>query len=112
MRTENLTLSERERAAYQAGDYATAELLAGLIDAESTCSVRPHIEEARGCFPAEDCLQSEIESLRAFSRRLRGDNKAELQRILEALETRQTELWQSGEYGADELRQALEGLPK
>lgn len=82
-----------------------------LIDAERRAnaleSVEAHISEAKGCFTSEDALQSLIDDLRSLAKHVRGESRAELLRIVEGAEQLQTELWQSGEYGADELRQAL-----
>jgi hypothetical protein len=104
-----MTYQEQERAAYIAGDTRTAALLARAADADDANTrendIAAYIQEARGCFPAEDCLQDLIDQCRAMTRA--RVTKADLLEFLAKLENTQSELASAGEYGADELRKAL-----
>lgn len=60
--------------------------------------------------PGEDCLQSHIDYLRDFVKRLRGDNRADLLLEIERLEQTQLEFWQSTEYRTEKLNSALRML--
>lgn len=73
---------------------------------------RACIEEARGCFPAEDALVTQIQEIKRIANRLRGTNKLQLLDAVEQLEQIQTEIFQSSEYGSSELGKALKCLPQ
>ena len=85
-----------------------------LLDAEETAQsldgIEAHISEAKGCFAAEDCLADLINDIQALAKGMRGENRKALLALAETAEERQRELAQEGEYGADELRQALKAI--
>lgn len=110
----NMTVSELERHAYITGD-PQARLLADLADrlddAAEADGVRAYVEEARGCYPDEDILSGVTAKLRDFAKRLRGQNREDLLCIADEFDDIQNEINQQSEYGADELRKALDALP-
>jgi len=87
-----------------------AERIEALLDLETQANaleaVSAHIDEAKGCFVAEDCLQAHLDDLRRLLKNMRGVNRAELACIIEQIELTQTELAREGEYGASELNEA------
>lgn len=104
----HLTPDERERYAYLAGQAQLAELCEFQSQTEDLCSVEPHLSEARGCYMPEDFLHGPLKDLRAIAKRLRGENRAELERIAQAIEEARDEQARSSEYGRDELDKALD----
>ena len=111
------TPEELERSAYLAGDVRTAAAFAdcarlglvcarlGLVEtaANDACT---RIDEAIGCYPAEDFAHAVLADLRVLAKRLRGANAEDLTEIIAVLEDLQTEVSGSTEYGIDELRKA------
>lgn len=66
-----------------------------------------NLDEARGCFPEEDCLQEHIEDLRRVAKGMRGDNRALLLGLAEELEDTQAEIAVASEYGISEIKAYL-----
>ena len=85
-----------------------------LIDAQEAMNnqseIKPYLSEAKSCFAAEDCIQELIHDATALARTLRGANKAAMLELLEKMESRQLELSREGEYGTDQLNQALKAI--
>lgn len=80
-------------------------------DAQRAADTVANIEEAKGCYPSEDCLNPVLELLNNLHRNLRkSDTKDALKFIIDRAEDLQSELARSGEYGASELRSALDVL--
>jgi hypothetical protein len=71
-------------------------------------TVETAIDEARAQYPAEDCLSDIIEQVRQLN--VRGENAAIKATVLFMLETTQTALAQSAEYGISELDKLMEVL--
>lgn len=88
-----------------------ANRIEALLECEDKANalenVEAHISEAKGCFVSEDCLHEIIDYMQQLAKHMRGENRTELLRIIECAESLQSELGREGEYGADELRQAL-----
>lgn len=81
------------------------ERIEALLDLEAVDNEKPDsVGDVAAGFPAEDFLASSISSLLNLSKRLRGENKAELQACIENLEELALTTCQSTEYGRDELR--------
>ena len=78
------------------------------IDSSSDPSA--YIDEAEGCFPKEDFLEHIIKKVRAVSKRVRGENKDDLDQILIDLEDLQSSVNNDSEYGRDELRKASDEI--
>ena len=99
----NLTIE----AYYKLNGTLTNSMIEELLDlqvaVEGGSGVLVHIGEASGCYPEEDFLSNHIEGLRAISRRLRGQNKADLEEAIRALEGLETSTQQETEYGISEL---------
>lgn len=108
-----LTPAERERHAYASG-LPFAEVFGQLADLseadENRKGIDAHLDEARAQFPNEDFLCSVLDDLQGMAKRLRGDNRADLQRIIEALTEIQDSVARDSEYGVDELRKASAAL--
>lgn len=103
----NYTHHELERISYTIGN-GQAALYAELAEAEDkteavddACS---HIQEAKGSFPGEDCLQALIDECKALGQG--RVTKAEVLALCEKLEELQSSLARDAEYGLDELQQA------
>ena len=103
----NYTHHELERISYTIGN-GQAALYAELAEAEDktgavddACS---HIQEAKGSFPGEDCLQALIDECRELGQG--RVTKAEVLALCEKLEELQSSLARDAEYGLDELQQA------
>lgn len=73
-------------------------------------SVECWVSEAKGCFPSEDFLTSVRNDILTIANRLRGRNKLELLDLVQKLGEIESEVTQQSEYGADELRKALDCL--
>jgi len=108
-----LTHKERERIAFAQG-LPVAPLLAGMADAEHAAdqieAARCNIDEAKAQFPDEDFAHEEMRDLAALAKCLRGENRAALLKIAEALQARIDEQARASEYGLDELCKALNAL--
>jgi hypothetical protein len=59
------------------------------------------VEEARGQYPAEDCLSDIIEQVKQLN--VRGENQRIKATVLSMLENTQTSLYQAAEQGMSEL---------
>lgn len=106
-----LTYEELERHAYVANDPGY-QLYAELADAELADEGRltawSYIDEAKGSLPGEDCLQSLIDQCRTMAQS--RVTKADLLAFCEQMETMQSEIAQSSEYGLEQLEKAQEEL--
>jgi len=102
----NLTLDERERIAYANND-TQAPLLGMLADhadqGEAISSALAYLQEARSCFPSEDCLQSVLDLLRKSKAAVARD-------ALELLEAIADELHREADYGREQLDAAVGAL--
>lgn len=103
----NYTHHELERISYTIGN-GQAALYAELAEAEDktgavddACS---HIQEAKGSFPGEDCLQALIDECRGLGQG--RVTKAEVLALCEKLEELQSSLARDAEYGLNELQKA------
>lgn len=106
----NLTPREQFRMNGQLNAETTEELLdnaEALLEVEG---VSAQVQEAVGCFPKEDCLTDLLDSLNILSKRLRGDNRTALLGLIEQAEELQQSLFNEGDYGRSELREALKTL--
>ena len=113
MNHSTLTAIERECIAYANGS-PIAPILAELAELE-TCreamsSADFAIDEAMAQFPDEDFADDVIGSLIALSKHLRGENRAELLKIMGELQNLADQVALSAEYGIDELRKASVNL--
>ena len=99
---------------YRINGTLSAETIESLLDnAEAVTNaegVSAHVQEAMGCYPGEDFLASFIEDLHNLSKRLRGDNRVEALRLIESAEDLQQCVFNEGDYGRSELREALKTL--
>lgn len=71
---------------------------------------KTYIKEAKGCYASEDFLTTPVRDLQTVANRVRGQNKLMLLDIIQQLQNIENEIRQSGEYGSDELRKALDCL--
>lgn len=110
MQFYNLTHAEQ----YRINGTLSAEAIESLLDTsealEKAGGVTSQLSEALGCFPAEDFLASFIDDLHELAKRLRGDNRAEAMRLIESAEDLQQCVFNEGDYGRSELREALKTL--
>lgn len=85
-----------------------------LLDCESAMEASSdacvHIGEAKGCFPEEDFMDYLIDELKDYTKGCRGENKKALMEFVNKMNLLQAEVNQQSEYGADELKKALEVL--
>lgn len=106
----NLTPREQFRINGQLSPETTEELLdnaEALLKAEGVSS---QVQEALGCYPGEDFLAGLIDSLQTLAKRLRGDNREALLGLVEQAEDLQQCVFNEGDYGRSELREALKTL--
>lgn len=107
--TQNYSWMEPEEH-YQAFGTVTEKQLEQLIDKSRLLDAVPIYEidgtvsEVTGCFPEEDFLDTIVDRLTVLRKNLRGNNRNDIDEILEMLDTIITETQQSTEYGVDELR--------
>lgn len=103
----NLTNAEY----YRLNGTLSAERIEELLDLdvarEKVSDPSAYIEEASGCYPAEDFLEHIMKQVRAVAKRVRGENRDDLDQIILDLEDLQTEVNNQSDYGRDELRSAL-----
>jgi hypothetical protein len=71
-----------------------------------------YIDEAMGTFPNEDFLEHIIKKVREVAKRVRGDNKDDLDQILLDLEDLQDKVNNDSDYGRSELENALGDINK
>ena len=106
----SLTPSEQ----YRINGTLSAETIESLLDNAEAVSkaegVYAHVQEALGCFPREDFLTGLIDDLHKLSQRLRGDNKAIALSLIEQAEDLQQCVFNEGDYGRSELREANKTL--
>lgn len=102
----NMTYAELERIAFIAGSsYKPLALLADYeCQGNAANDAQTHIQDAKGSYPAEDFLQEVINDLLQLAKG--RVTKAEVLAIAERLEELQTQVYQSSEYGINELVQA------
>jgi len=102
------------REAYRINGQLSPECIESLLDYQESIAgcenVSAQVSEALGCFPAEDFLASFIEDLHALSRNLRGANREEALRLIESAEDLQQCVFNEGDYGRSELREARKTL--
>ena len=103
IQASNLTMEEYYRLNGTLTSSMIEELLDLRVAVEEDTGVLVHIGEARECYPEEDFLSNHIEGLRAISRRIRGQNKEDLEEAIRALEDLETSTQQETEYGISEL---------
>jgi len=112
--TAHLTYEERERRAYAMGHTAGAAILGELADSaaglEGADAAETHINEAKGSYPDEDAMQDQINDLRTIAKRLRGENRQELEAVAQALEDARDSQARESEYGLEALGHALKAL--
>lgn len=110
--TQYINSNMNNAEAYRLLGTLPADRIEALLDIEAidVSGAIVHIEEARGCYPAEDVMSETLQAMRDLRCNLRGNNKALMDSIISMVEDLETELRQSAEYGADELRKALEVL--
>ena len=101
------------REAYRLG-CLSQESIEALIDREESIEavdgVTHQISEALGCYPGEDFLVELIDSLQVLRNGLRGANREHCQRIIEQAEDLQQCVFNEGDYGRSELREARKAL--
>lgn len=106
----NLTASEELRLT----GAVTGERLEKLLDCEAQVEklddVGTHIDEALAQFPKEDFIGEHKKRLLVLRNKLRGDRRAELDEILEALDDLAGEITNSADYGREELNLARAAL--
>jgi len=107
------TADELERLAYLNNDRGALALLHAHEDEagqEQVSVAQSRLNEAIGCYPDEGFLSRHLIDLQALSKRLRGENREELLRIVAALEEDESAAVREGEYGRAELRKAQDEL--
>lgn len=105
-----LSLKEAEVAAYADPSQENLAVYVKLLEEtleDAGPDVSAYLDEARAGFPAEDCLEEVIQLARGIAGR--RVTKSDVLDITEKLEQLQTELWQSAEYGAEQLDKAARG---
>ena len=106
----SLNLKEAEVAAYADPSQENLAVYVKVLEEaleDAGPDVSAYLDEARAGFPAEDCLEDIIQ----LTRRMAGRRvtKSDVLDIAEKLEQLQAELWQSAEYGAEQLDKAARG---
>jgi len=110
MQFYNLTPAEQ----YRINGTLSAETIESLLETsealEKAQDITGQLSEALGCYPAEDFLASFIDDLHKLAKRLRGDNRDEAMRLIESAEDLQQCVFNEGDYGRSELREARKTL--
>lgn len=90
------------------------EILESLVDHESmnVQEYAPYAQEASGQYPAEDFLAEHVSDLWALSKRLRGDNKQELTKIIQSIEDALQCQVYATEYGRSELHKIISTIKR
>lgn len=74
--------------------------------------IEAHIQEGMTALTAEDMLAEQVSRLNALAKRLRGDNKQELNAIIESVEDFLQCQFNQADYGRDELKKAIAAIKK
>jgi hypothetical protein len=106
----NLTLAEHYRMYGTFSEEQVERVLAREEIDFDPSGVQCRIEEAESGLYGEDFLAEHIQSLIDFKKRLRGQNKENLQTIIEKIESLAQELFNQGDYARMELREAYAAL--
>ncbi len=105
----NSNLSPRE--AFRIYGQLPEQIINRLIDHNEACEdiadCAANIREASSQFPEEDFLSETISDLQKIVKRIRGENKTDLQVAIDALEEIQLTFSRATEYGRKELNEAL-----
>ena len=106
----NLTASEELRLTGAVTGERLEKLLDCEVRVEAVDGIGAHIDEALAQFPGEDFIEEHKKRLLVLRNKLRGDRRAELDEILEALDDLSSEITNSADYGREELNQARAAL--
>jgi hypothetical protein len=71
-----------------------------------------YIEEATATFPKEDFLEAVLKKLNRIAKNVRGDNRTDINDVIETLEQLATDTYNTSEYGRSELDNALAVINK
>ena len=110
MRYSNVTPKEHYRIYGTLETSHIEELLAAVNETVSLQDVAPNLHEARAQYPEEGFLADVTHRLKCLSKNMRGDNKDEAKDLIEELERIEQEQVNAGEYGREELREALTAI--
>lgn len=91
-----------------------AEVIEDLIEvaerADEASDIEAHLSEASAQYPGEDFLADVIRRLQIMVKHTRGDNRDEIESLVEDLDEIQTDTTNSADYGRDELKKAQTAL--
>lgn len=99
---------------YRMHGKVTRAQLEELLDLEHRIDkidgIDSYMHEAMGQFPAEDFLETIKTRLHELSKKLRGDNKATANGIIEALDDLAQCTFYAADYGRSELNKAIKAI--
>ncbi|MGE8165211.1 hypothetical protein ACQKRQ_34310 [Paraburkholderia sp. NPDC080076] len=99
---------------YRLNGTMSIDRIEALLDREAAApdlgGVACDVDEAKAGFPDEDCAAALIERMQKLAKRMRGDTRRELLELVAELETLQTSLANSAEYGCEKLKSAIQAL--
>jgi hypothetical protein len=108
--TNHLTLEEEFRIT----GTLTAKRFEKLLDenalAQDVIDVDANIQEAMACFPAEDFMNPVRNKVHQMMARAKGSNKEALCELLEIVNDLSAEVFNSSDYGRQELRFAMDSI--
>lgn len=82
-----------------------------LLDCESKLNLvadyKTKVQEAYYCFISEGFADNELQQLKALCKSLRGNNRSQLENIIESLENTIASEVSNAAYGRDELRDII-----
>jgi hypothetical protein len=80
--------------------------------AQDVIDVDANIQEAMGSFPEEDFMKPVVDKLRSMIRNSNGNNREQLIQLAEIVDSVSQEVFNSADYGRQELRMALTSIKR
>ena len=107
--SSNLTHAEYFHLNGQLSTERTEQLVTELEQAQSfdVREFASYAQEATAGYPSEDFMHEQVSDLHYFAKRLRGDNKQELLRIIEAIDDALQCQFNASDYGRSELHKII-----
>lgn len=102
----NLSPEEHYRLHGRIADCHAIELLNAYVKIKAVADIGEYLDESKGGFPSKDFISDVIEDVSQLRAHVRGENKKDLQSILDKLNKLAKTHRQSSEYSLKQLKLA------